>query len=171
MIKWWVFLFCPLWKLFSMFNSIISPGQGCLTHDWFCVAFDPLAVQLWPPCAGIGLSHNRTLIWSPIPQVTGQVLQLPQSPQFPSTIQKRRGKLRRISKLLIIKYFLRIIEISQKLSIQFYFGTNCYPDNELYGSFWSCCLLNHYDCNLVHHIQALDCCNACLLFDHHFHKF
>ena len=59
-----------------------QPMHGTVLHAFVSVEFPE---QSSPPPDGAGLSHNLTLEYMPIPQVTEHALWLPHSPHCPST--------------------------------------------------------------------------------------
>ena len=60
--------------------------------------------QFAPPLAGGGLSHCLVLVWFPPPQITLQVVQADQSPQFPS--KSFGGVLPRVVGFKLVKLWL-----------------------------------------------------------------
>ena len=90
-------------------TSVASPGQSLSLHIlMFTDVLFPL--QAFPPNIGVGLLHSLVRFFNPSPQVFEQVVQLPQSPQLPSTKQE--------CQLAVYFFrnstFIRVVEISIK---------------------------------------------------------
>ena len=62
------------------------PGQRGLLQDLDSVAF-PSIEQFLPPCIGTGLSHERFLYCTPIPQLFEQSVKFDQLPYPPLTVK------------------------------------------------------------------------------------